>query len=78
VQGTAPVQPTTAAAKTDEPTQTVLVPKDGQAAGTLPPSVIMSPLDEMNRQPVETPVKTVKEKPAKKSKKPVKVAKSQN
>jgi len=73
VQGIAPAQPTS---KAEESTQTVMVPKEAQP-GTLPPSVIRSPLDEMNAQPVETPVKTGKEMPGKKAKKPVKVAKSQ-
>ena len=74
VQGIAPTQPTNA--RTDEPAQTATTSKDS-SPGTLPPSVIMSPLDEMNKQPVETPAKTVKEKPGKKTKKPVKVAKIQ-
>lgn len=69
VQGTAPIEP---GAKTEEPTQTVLVPKDDQTT-VVAPTVVISPLEEMNRQPVETE-KTVKEKPGKKSKKPVKVA----
>jgi hypothetical protein len=71
VQGTAPIQQP--AVKTEEPIQTVQVPKESQPA-IVSPSVIVSPLDEMNRQPVEKPTKTVKEKPGKKSKKPVKVA----
>ena len=69
VQGTAPIEPTP---KIEEPTQTVLVPKDDQQT-VVAPTVVISPLEEMNRQPVETE-KTVKEKPGKKSKKPVKVA----
>ncbi len=73
VQGTAPIQQP--AAKTEEPIQTVLVPKEQQPAA-LAPTVIISPLDEMNKQPAEDSTKTVKEKPAKKGKKPVKVAKS--
>ncbi len=74
VQGTAPVQPTV---KTEEPTQTALAPKEAQPI-PLAPTVIISPVDEMNRQPAEQPIKTVKEKPGKKAKKPVKIAKSQN
>ena len=70
VQGTAPIQPT---AKTEEPIQTVLVPKEQQPAA-LAPTVIISPLEEMNKQPAEDSTKTVKEKPSKKGKKPVKVA----
>lgn len=73
VQGTAPVQPTV---KSEEPTQTALVPKEQQPqqSSVLAPTVIISPLDEMNKQPVEDATKTVKEKSTKKGKKPVKVA----
>jgi hypothetical protein len=74
VQGTAPVQPTV---KTEEPAQNALVPKDQQPQlqpAIIAPAGIVSPLDEMNRQPAEQPTKTVTEKPGKKSKKPVKVA----
>jgi hypothetical protein len=74
VQGTAPVQPTI---KTEEPVQNALVPKEQQQQQppiALAPTVIISPLDEMNKQPVEDATKTVKEKPGKKGKKPVKVA----
>ena len=71
VQGTAPVQPTI---KSEEPIQTVLVPKESQPAVVSSPTLVVSPLEEMNRQPAEQPTKTVKEKPGKKSKKPVKVA----
>lgn len=73
VNGTAPVQPSTV--KPEEPTTAVNTPNNPQVI--LPaPTVIISPLDEMNRQPVEKPTttKTAKEKPAKKVKKPVKVA----
>ena len=73
VQGTVPVQPSM---KTEEPSQTVLVPKEPQVVVTAP-SIVISPLEEMNRQPLEQPVKSAKEKPGKKVKKPVKVAKSQ-
>ena len=71
VQGTAPVQPTV---KTEEPTQTALVPTNSPQPTVVMPSMIVSPLDEMNKQPIEDPVKTVKEKPGKKTKKPVKIA----
>ncbi len=74
VQGTAPIQTTP---RSDEPTQNALVPKESQPI-LVAPSLIISPLDEMNRQPVEPPVKTAKEKPGKKAKKSVKVAKNQN
>lgn len=70
VQGTAPIQPTV---KTEEPTQTVMVQPTNSQPTVVAPTNIISPLDEMNRQPVETE-KTVKEKPGKKAKKPVKVA----
>jgi hypothetical protein len=77
VQGTAPVQQP--AVKSEEPTQTVQVPKEQQSQSQPPiavaPSSIVSPLEEMNKQPVEDATKTtVKEKPSKKGKKPVKVA----
>ena len=79
VQGTAPTQ---APVKTDEQSNTtVVVPNTNspQTATTTAPSVLISPLDEMNRQPQEQPAKIVKEKSTKekstkKSKKPVKVA----
>jgi len=75
VQGTVPVQPSM---KAEESAQTVLVPKEQQPQVVVTaPSVVISPLEEMNRQPVEQPVKSAKEKPSKKVKKPVKVAKSQ-
>ena len=85
VQGTAPVQP--ASGKTEEASNTAPAPKEVNVQ-TISPSVIISPLEEMNRQPVEAPkdaanVKTDKkgkkkdaanEKTDKKNKKPVKVA----
>jgi len=74
VQGTVPIQPSMKT--TEESAQTVVVPKEPQIIVTAP-SVVISPLEEMNRQPLEQPVKSAKEKPGKKVKKPVKVAKSQ-
>jgi hypothetical protein len=79
VNGTAPVQPSSPV-KTEEPTTAVNTPNNPQVV--MPAAtVIVSPLDEMNRQPVEKPTttktakeKVAKEKPAKKVKKPVKVA----
>ena len=71
VQGTAPVQPTE---KKEEQANTVVAPKDPQVAAA--PTVMISPLDEMNRQPKEEPAKPVKGKEAKNAKKPVKVAKN--
>lgn len=74
VQGTAPIQPTE---KRDEQAgNTVLTPKDSTTTPSLPPSMIMSPVDELARQPKEDASKTAKEKESKKGKKPVKVAKS--
>ena len=72
VQGTAPVQPTSG--KTEEASNTVVVPKETKDQPVVP-SVIISPLDEMNKQPIETS-KEAKEKTDKKDKKPVKVAKN--
>ena len=71
VSGTAPVQPPE---KKEEQANTVVAPKDPQVV--VAPSVIMSPVDEMNRQPKEEPAKAEKGKPAKTSKKAVKVAKN--
>jgi hypothetical protein len=71
VQGTAPVQ---TVEKKEEQANMVIVPKDSQVV--VAPSVIISPVDEMNRQPKEEPAKAEKGKPAKNSKKTVKVAKN--
>ena len=73
VQGTAPIQPSgsTETASTIAPVPTA--DKDKMPM----PTMIISPLDEMNRQPpAEKPKDSVKEKPSKKGKKPVKVAKN--
>ena len=72
VQGTAPIQPSgsTETASTVAPVPTA--DKDKMPM----PTMIISPLDEMNRQPAEKPKDSVKEKPSKKGKKPVKVAKN--
>lgn len=76
VQGTAPVQ--TPAPKTEEPTQNALIPTRDSSPNSIviaAPTVVISPLDEMNRQPAEDTTKTVKEKTdGKKGKKPVKIA----
>ena len=78
IQGTAPAE-TVAKAET-KPTETAAVPA-GQPADPNKPAqstVVISPLDEMNRQPAETPksandkTKNKKAKPA--AKKPAKVA----
>lgn len=73
VQGTAPTQ---VPVKTEEQSNTTVVaPKQSSPqTATNAPSVLISPLDEMNRQPAEQPTKAVKEKSPKKGKKPVKVA----
>lgn len=74
VQGTAPIQPTV---KAEDSAQTALIPRESQPI-PIAPLVIISPVDEMNRQTVEQPAKTAKDKPGKKAKKTVRVAKSQN
>lgn len=73
VQGTAPVQPTSPV-RTEEQSNTVLVPNTNNPQVVTTPSLVISPLEEMNRQPVVTPTKTAKEKTTKKTKKTVKVA----
>ncbi len=79
VQGTAPVEPSSG--KTESASNTVVVPKEIKDQPMMP-SVIISPLDEMNRQPVETSKETKNKtdkkgkKDAAKEKKPVKVAKN--
>lgn len=85
IQGTAPADTTSAKTET-KPAETTATPAAGQPAdGSAPkpaqPVVVVSPLDEMNNQPVETP-KSAKEKPSTKkgkssvTKKPAKVASS--
>ena len=70
VQGTVAPQ---APVKTEEQATTNVSPN---SAAPVAPSLVVSPLDEMNRQPVETPTKATKTKSAKNAKKPVKVAKN--
>lgn len=86
VQGTAPTEPS-GKTETAEKTETAPAEKDAKpevaaenSAKPVSPTVIVSPLDEMNRQPQE-PAKedkkdSAKEKSGKKDKKPVKVAKN--
>lgn len=86
VQGTAPPE-TSGKTETAEKTETAPVEKEAKPVTTAEntskpatPAVIVSPLDEMNRQPQE-PAKdakkdSAKEKSGKKDKKPVKVAKN--
>lgn len=83
VQGTAPVETPgkTESANNSAPAQTPTQTADPNAKPTAP-AVIISPVDEMNRQLVETP-KSAKEKSKGKSnsraiKKPVKVANNKN
>lgn len=79
VQGTAPIQPSgnpqVAATTTSQPTP-VQTTVDTPATTTIVPSVIISPLDEMNKQPTEQPKDAADEKTNKKVKKPTKVAKN--
>ncbi len=74
VQGTAPIQ---SSGNTETASTAAPVPTTGTDKMSMP-TVIISPLEEMNRQPVETPKESVKEKPAKKGKKSVKVAKNKD
>jgi hypothetical protein len=82
IQGTAPVEPN-APSKTEVVTNTgnttsAAATTTAQADGkttTPTPAAIVSPVDEMNRQPAEKPEDSVKDKNSKKTKKPVKVAK---
>ena len=80
VQGTAPI-PTTSgntqiAATTPATTPTPVQPNVDIPGTTVVPSVIISPLDEMNKQQLELPKDAADEKTNKKVKKPTKVAKN--
>ncbi len=69
--GTAPIQPN------EKPTESAAVqplPGEGKP-GVITPTLVISPLDEMERQPVEKPKDAAKERTDKKGRKPVKVAK---
>ncbi len=83
VQGTAPVE-TNSANKTEvianntapTTTQTITAQSETKSKITnIAPTVIISPVDEMNKQPESKPEDSVKDKNGKKNKKPVKVAK---
>jgi hypothetical protein len=89
VQGTAPVQPQSTGkteAAVNNPQPAAVTPGSENSNSTIippatAPSVIISPLDEMNKQPVDTKKDAAEaekdkknEKTKKKSKKPVKVA----
>lgn len=76
VQGTAPIQPQTSGKTEAAVNTTTPAASTGENPNTVvaAPSVIISPLDEMNKQPVEPKKDAANEKNKKKSKKPVKVA----
>jgi len=78
VQGTAPTEANTAKTETVNPTAptttTTNAVQTADQTKTVTPTVIISPVDEMNRQPESKPEDSVKDK-NKKSKKPTKVAK---
>ena len=76
IQGTAPVEP--AAAKTETASVATPSPQPENKEPVAAPSFIVSPLDEMNKQPVEKPEDSAKQKTAKKGKKPEKVAKNKS
>jgi hypothetical protein len=76
VQGTAPVDTNTAkteAVNTNAATTAAVTPT-AETMKAVTPTVIISPVDEMNKQPESKPEDSVKDK-NKKSKKPTKVAK---
>lgn len=83
IRGTAPIQSAEKPAETAvnaQPAPTM----ESKSIQTISPAVIISPLDEMNRQPVEKPKvaetekskNSEKKESAKKGKKPVKIAKN--
>ena len=76
VNGTAPNQSNLPVKTEDAANNTVVAPTGSTPQVSTTPSMVISPLDEMNRQPVETPAKSAKEKETKKGKKSVKVAKN--
>lgn len=89
VQGTAPIQPTEKTERTAEQPTTVETaqPSADQRANPIIPTVgtVISPLEEMLKQPAEQPKDTAKKagkdkntKSVKKGKKPVKVAENKN
>jgi hypothetical protein len=82
VQGTAPVEPNTAktevinnnASLNPATASTTTTTQTEDKSKTVTPAVIISPVDEMNKQPASKPEDSVKDK-NKKNKKPTKVAK---
>ncbi|MDQ3132800.1 MAG: hypothetical protein M3Q99_18780 [Acidobacteriota bacterium] len=83
IRGTAPIQSAEKPAETAANILPAATPEN-KSVQTIAPSVIISPLDEMSRQPEEKPKtaetekskKSEKKESAKKSKKPVKIAKN--
>lgn len=65
IRGTAPIEgaPTE---KKPETAANILPPAETKNVQTIAPAAIISPLDEMNRQPVEKPSETAKDKSVKK------------
>jgi hypothetical protein len=76
VQGTAPVEP--ASGKTETANTTAPSSTEKKESKPVAPTIFISPLDEMNKQPVEKKKETAKDKSGKKAKKPVKVAKNKS
>lgn len=87
IRGTAPIQSAekpaeTATAAPPAQTEDKSAQTENKSVQTITPTAIISPLDEMNRQPEEKPKDSEKEKsakkekPAKKGKKAVKIAKN--
>ena len=87
IRGTAPIQSAekpaeTATATPPAQTEDKSAQTENKSVQTITPTAIISPLDEMNRQPEEKPKDSEKEKsakkekPAKKGKKAVKIAKN--
>ncbi|MGI8884543.1 MAG: hypothetical protein ACR2IA_09910 [Pyrinomonadaceae bacterium] len=82
IRGTAPIQSAEKPAETAANTQPAPAPAENKSVQVISPAVIISPLDEMSRQPEEKPKvaetekskKSEKQESAKKGKKPVKIA----
>jgi hypothetical protein len=77
VQGTAPAEANTAKTETVNTNNATVTPSPTTSqteSKSVTPAVIVSPVDEMNRQPASKPEDSVKDK-NKKTKKPTKVAK---
>lgn len=74
VEGTAPIEPS---GKTETASTVVPTPAQDKEKMSIP-TVIISPLEESNKQMMESPKDSATEKPSKKGKKPVKVAKNKD